>query len=349
MDCKAWQNEISRREADLLEPNQQKALDGHLVTCAACKAVSDRVRQGIQAMAAMPITPAPKNFLDDSWRRIQKVAPPKPAGPLERLKRWFEGLSQPPVWLPLGAAAAVVLAITVLPSLRDGGGLQPQYRVLAQDGAVKITPAPNGGAILETLGGSLSIEHQGRATYALSGNGNRLQIGVGRLDAVELAAGNAEVRVKADPTRPYAVEISGAKVVVTGTFFRLGAGKPSQVELVEGKIQLVGRDFSRDLKPGDKVSFSETGLIEPKAAMAAPASVAAPAAPAVTAAPASARPSPARVAPASSTLGAAARPVSSPQAPAVTARVPPAPTVPAAGASETDTAGQQLNDPFQGR
>mgnify|MGYP001557839409 CR=1 FL=1 len=85
MDCKAWENEISRREADLLDAGQQKALEAHLTGCNACRDVSDRVRQGIRAMSAMPITPAPKNFLDDSWRRIEKAAPPT-LSPLERLK-----------------------------------------------------------------------------------------------------------------------------------------------------------------------------------------------------------------------------------------------------------------------
>lgn len=347
MDCRDWENEISRREADLLDANQQKALDGHLAGCPMCRAVADRVKQGIQAMSSMPIVPAPKNFLDDSWRRIQKAAPPPPAGPLERFRRWLADV-QGTLLVPVGVATAVILAVTVVPALRDGGGLQPRYKVLAQSGAVKVSPTPAGGAIIETSGGKVEVEHLGRAVYTLEGNGNRLQIGLGRPDNIELAAGGADVKVQADPAKPYAVEIGGAKVVVTGTMFHLQNGTPPSVKLTEGKIKLVGPDWSKELAPGDVVAWTEAGpvgdkpAIAPAAVPSAAASALAIPAPAPSAKPSAAAPKPA-ASPAK--VGAVeARPA------AVTASAPVAsPIAPGPGASETEAGGNQLNDPFQGR
>lgn len=348
MDCKDWENEISRREADLLDASQQKALAGHLAGCPMCRAVDDRVKQGIQAMSQMPITPAPKNFLDDSWRRIQKAAP-APVSPMQRFRQWLNGL-QPSLLVPVGVAAAVIIGVTVVPALRDGGGLEPRYRILAQSGAVKVSPTPNGGgAILETQGGKLEVEHLGRAVYTLTGNGNRLQIGLGRPDNIELAAGAAEVKVQTDPSKPYAVEIAGAKVVVTGTMFKLENGNPPSVHLLEGKVKLVGPDWSKELAPGDKVAWTEAGPVGDQPATP-PGAAVAPAAVPSAAASALAIPAPAVkpvAKPSPSASGAAVAPA---PAHAVAVHVPAAsPVAPGPGASETEAAGNQLNDPFQGR
>ena len=348
MDCKAWENEIARREADLLDAGQQKALSAHLTTCALCGAVSDRVRQGIREISAMPVVQAPRDFLEDSWRRIQRAAP-APTSPLERFKKWLGSLNEAPVWLPLGAAAIVIGAIIVVPALRDGGGVQvaqARYRVISQDGAVKVERSPNGGAVLATNGGRLAVEHLGRATYTLSGSGNRLTVAMGRPDAIELAAGTADVKVAADPGHPYAVEIGGARVVVTGTLFRLTAGGHPQVELKEGKVRVDGPDWHRDLAPGEKLSWSDAG---PDAAPAAPGAAPS-AAPPSSAAPAAL---PSVKAPAPKPL-TGAKPAGAP-APAPSPKgatgvaSPAASPASATGAGETETSSAgQLNDPFQG-
>lgn len=351
MDCTKWENEITRREAGLLDAAAAKALDAHVAGCARCAAVDKKIRAGLSALAAMPVTPAPKDFLEDSWRRIQR-ATPAPASPLERLRRWLADRmpAGQPMWVPLAAAAAVIAVIAVLPSLRDGGPVRvasaPRYRIVEQSGEVRVTPASGGAATLATLaGGRLVVEHLDRARYTL-GAGSKLEIGFGRPAAIELAAGTADVAVTPDPGKPYAVELSGARVDVLGTKFALVAGPSPMVRVAEGKVRVSGPDWKRELTAGASVAWGDEGPID--AASPRPAVAAA----AVPPAPASPRP----VAPASAAV--AANPAVAPSVRAAASATPavaapgaasPSPTPQPAGATANpaEATGSQLNDPFQ--
>jgi len=260
MECKQAEEEIPRREADLLDPAQLAELQAHLANCASCRQAEARFKEAERALSSLPIKRAPPNFLEDSWRRIQK-AEPRPTGRMQRLRNIIGTDKGPPVWLPLAAAALVIGIVVVLPMVRDRGGESagPLYKVIAKEGAATVQELPHGRALCETHGGKIELDHLGRAHWLLSGPDTKLSIGLGRADAIELTAGAADVSVPAGQNQAYAAVVSAARLQGTGVRFHVTAGSPAQLELTEGHLHIAGAEWSRDLNPGDKLAWTEAG------------------------------------------------------------------------------------------
>jgi predicted anti-sigma-YlaC factor YlaD len=74
MNCDECREAISRREAGLTDPDpaMQAEIDAHLEQCKTCRSASGVLKRSLAAMSHKAMTPAPADFLEGSWRRIEK-------------------------------------------------------------------------------------------------------------------------------------------------------------------------------------------------------------------------------------------------------------------------------------
>jgi anti-sigma factor RsiW len=140
MTCGEARELFSTLVDEALTPDERAALDRHLAGCAECRAELQRFRSVVSSVHAIEPDRAPVGFVD----RVRARTHPAP---------WYRRLARflvfpLPVKLPLGAAAAVLLAVLVSllyrqsPELEQAARRGPVPAPTAEAPAVGHAPAP---------------------------------------------------------------------------------------------------------------------------------------------------------------------------------------------------------------
>lgn len=244
-----------------LAPPEQLALRTHLAACRTCAdklAEIERTRAALREMGArMPVPPAQ----DPNAEAKLMQAIEKRGAPGLRVAWW---------WLPATAAATLLLALLVLPTLRSapsgeapgpaavGPGAAAESRgiatVLALRGRVEEGPSPEDlhpGHAGEELAASVIVHTgpDGEVRLALAAGGE-LTLGPSssmvlpsQTDGiVRLEGGTIDVSVTPRPENrpPFGVETPLARVEAIGTKFRVvHEAAFTSVEVAEGKVRFV--------------------------------------------------------------------------------------------------------------
>ena len=245
---------------DKLSPQERLELRLHLESCKPCAAELAKIRATRSALRElgqqMPVPPAANPIAEA--RLIQALG--TRGAPGLRIQWW---------WLPATAAATLLLALLVLPTLRGGTQTGP---VAAN---VQTAPAGDAGAVATVLalrgqvqeGPSAEKLHAGRAgeelpastivrtgpdseaRLSLAAGGEVVLVANGALvlpaeakGLLRLEAGAIDVQVvpRAEDERPFGIETALARIEAIGTRFRVvhEAGFTS-VDVQEGKVRFV--------------------------------------------------------------------------------------------------------------
>jgi len=284
-----------------LAPSEQVAVRTHLATCRPCAeklAEIERTRAALRELGArMPLPPAQEP--DAEARLMQAIEKRGASGP--RVAWW---------WLPATAAATLLLALLVLPTLRsapagqappDGaaaprgaGEIRSVATVLALRGRVEEGPSPaelHPGRAGEDLAPSLVVRTgpDGEVRLALAAGG---EVTLGPSSSmtlpnevdgiVRLEAGTLDVAVQPRPEDrpPFGVETPLARVEAIGTRFRVvHEAAFTSVEVTEGKVRFVSlrSDEEQLVRAGSEARADAEGrLAAGPAAATVPVAVAPP-------------------------------------------------------------------------
>jgi anti-sigma factor RsiW len=267
-----------------LSPQQQLELRLHLESCKPCAAELAKIRHMRSALRElgqqMPAPPAANPIAEA--RLIQALG--TRGAPGLRIQWW---------WLPATAAATLLLALLVLPSLRGGTPTSP---VMAN---VQTAPAGASGAVATVLalrgqvqeGPSADKLHAGRAgeelpastilrtgpdseaRLSLAAGGEVVLVASGALvlpaeakGLLRLEAGAIDVQVvpRAEGERPFGIETALARIEAIGTKFRVvhEAGFTS-VDVQEGKVRFVSlrSDEEQLIVAGKAAKVDGTGRV----------------------------------------------------------------------------------------
>jgi hypothetical protein len=267
-----------------LSPQQQLELRLHLESCKPCAAELAKIRHMRSALRElgqqMPVPPAANPIAEAKLLQALGTR----GAPGLRIQWW---------WLPATAAATLLLALLVLPSLRGGTRTGP---VLAN---VQTAPAGASGAVATVLalrgqvqeGPSADKLHAGRAgeelpastilhtgpdseaRLSLAAGGEVVLVADGALvlpaeakGLLRLEAGTIDVQVvpRAEGERPFGIETALARIEAIGTKFRVvhEAGFTS-VDVQEGKVRFVSlrSDEEQLIVAGKAAKIDGTGRV----------------------------------------------------------------------------------------
>jgi hypothetical protein len=140
MNCREAQSQIFAERDGALDNNQRAALEGHVASCAACRRVRDDFSAALTAWRNETAN-APVPDAEREWhavrRRIRGGAELGTAAAARSRRSLFPWLA-----LPLGAAAALIVALSVAPSNTDaprgGGSVSPPANQVARAESVEV-------------------------------------------------------------------------------------------------------------------------------------------------------------------------------------------------------------------
>jgi hypothetical protein len=244
------------------------ALDGHLATCAGCRAVAEALSADDAELAAAF---APRRESAASLvaaRAIDELRPPRRGTPVWR------------PWLKLGLAAAAGFAAAVLligPWNRDGGPARPvigasqpadpaMATLALATGAVELQsggawrPMPTGGTVrpgeVVRTGDKVRCEFVTPDGSLVRVN-ERTELTFRRPRLFELAAGQVWSTV-AKAAEPFRVKVPDAEVTALGTQFDVACAGPGVVTLtvVEGSTRVSDRSGEKVVHSGERLTIN---------------------------------------------------------------------------------------------
>jgi hypothetical protein len=122
MNCREAQSQIFAERDGALDNNQRATLEGHVASCATCQRVRDDFSAALTAWRNETAN-APVPDAEREWhavrRRIRGGAEAGTAAAARSRPAFFPWLA-----VPFGAAAALIVALSVAPSNRDASGGQ---------------------------------------------------------------------------------------------------------------------------------------------------------------------------------------------------------------------------------
>lgn len=108
MNCEHFDQLLDDYLDDRLDPGRRAQMEAHASTCASCRSRRDGLREVLAGAAALPRTIAPPRTL---WPDIATRLPARTASLRLRPDNWRR-------WVPLAAAAILLVAVTAVLTLR---------------------------------------------------------------------------------------------------------------------------------------------------------------------------------------------------------------------------------------
>lgn len=133
MNCRDARRHISAERDDPLNHNQRAALDQHATECADCRRLRTELALALNSWrVTLQQTPVPDSTKE--WEALRRTIRAGTKSPVERRRHLMRWLA-----LPIGAAAAAVLALWVNPAPSPSNG--PAVAVARATDAVEVSAA----------------------------------------------------------------------------------------------------------------------------------------------------------------------------------------------------------------